>query len=146
VALLDFIKNRNQQPSEAPEQKNETYKQSKTNEAELERANARPVDQGMSPRQEALMADARQQWRNATQQPEKSSTASPAPADEAANPQPMAQKMENQDKASPALSPTTMQAGARESEKEAPAPSAESQQKSQERTPTIARPTPSWER
>lgn len=145
MALLDFIKNRNQQTSEAPEQRTETYKQSKTREAELERANARPVDR-VSPRQQAMMAEAQEQWRNATQQPEKSSAPSPAPADAATNPQPMVQKMENQDKAAPALSPTTIQAGARESEKEAPAPSAESQQKSQERTQTIARPTPSWER
>jgi hypothetical protein len=54
--------------------------------------------------------------------------------------------MENQDKAAPALSPTSMQAGARDVEKEAPAPSTDSQAKTQERPQTIARSTPSWER
>lgn len=146
MALLDFIKNRNQQPTETPEQKTETYKQSKTRDAEFEKANAKPVDREMKPHQQALMAEAQEQWRSATQQPEKSTVPSPAPVDATSSPQPMAQKMKNQDTAAPALSPTTMQAGARESEKETPAPSAESQEKTQQRPQTIARPAPSWER
>jgi len=144
MAFLDFIKNRNQQPSDAPEQKPKTAKQMYTREAAQEKASAKPVDQGLTTDQRAVLSDVQGKMQAWTP-PENTPPPSPA-SPGAANPQPMAQKMENQENTAPALSPTSMQAGERSSEKESPAPSPETQEKSSQRPQTMQRPTPSWER
>jgi len=63
----------------------------------------------------------------------------------------MRQNMTSQDKAAPALSPTSAQQGKTANEQDGPAPSedasSKSQESSQEQTrQTIARRPPSWER
>lgn len=147
MALLDFIRNRSQQSVEQPQQKTETYQQAMRREAEQEKA--KPANLGITPEQEGILKEAQAKWNSVVPPPETSQAPSPTPADATSNPQPMAQKMEQQDKAAPALSPTTMQTGARESEQHS-APSIESPAKtpgtSPERSQTHSRPSPSWER
>jgi hypothetical protein len=65
---------------------------------------------------------------------------SAAPADGATSPEPSRQNMMNQDKAAPALSPTSMQTGKTAPEK----PLEKTPEKS--RPETLPRPRPSWER
>jgi hypothetical protein len=154
MALLDFIKNRQgQSPTaeqQSQQQKPETAKEMYTRQATQERADQKPVQQiPEADKSQAKELGARLD--KATQHIQQSAPAlTPAPADSTGSPQPMAQKMMNQDTAAPALSPTSAQSGTRESQQEAPAPSGESQTKaqgqSQDRAQTIARTRPSWER
>ena len=154
MAFLDFIKNRQgqQQPAPQPSQqhKPETAKEMYTQQATQDKAAAKALDQ-IGPEQRAKVEDIKEKMQQATQHlRQNEQPASPAPTDGATGPQPMAQKMTSQDKAAPALSPTSAQAGTRATEQEAPAPSGESQAKAQEKSPdrpqTIARRPPSWER
>jgi hypothetical protein len=153
MALLDFIKNRKQQPSteQTQNQKPETAKQMYAREAAQDRANQKPEPQiadaeKVKAKELGARIDAVAQE---TQQKVPAQT--PAPESGASSPEPQRQMMTAQDKVAPSLSPTTAQAGtpAAEQEKNALAKGspAQSQQKSQEPPkPTIARRPPSWER
>ena len=154
MAFLDFIKNRQTeqrsagQPSQ--QQKPETAKEMYAQQAAQEKTAPKALDQ-MAPEQWAKVEDIKAKMKQATQYlRQNEQPASPDRADGATGPQPMAQKMTSQDKAAPALSPTSAQAGTRATEQEAPGPSGESQAKAQEksqgRPQTIARRPPSWER
>lgn len=148
MSLLDFIKNR-QSPEQSStqqsqQQKPETYKQQMTREVAEEKSTAKPISQ-ISPDQQARVDAIKSDLQKATQSQGQTVEAPvAAPQDGATNPQPMAQKMVNQDKATAELSPTSMQAGTRAAEQDAP--SAGNQEKSQGRPQTISRPSPSWER
>jgi hypothetical protein len=151
VAFLDFIKNRQaQQPSAADQsevQKPETAKEMDSREAVQDQGAPKPMQQ-MPPDQQAKVEQIKAKLQSATQHlGQDASSTSPAPADSTSSPQPMAQKMTNQDKAAPALSPTSAQAGISPSQENAP--SQETPAKTQEpsgRQQTMARTTPSWER
>jgi len=153
MAFLDFIKNRQAQQQSAkqsPEQQEpETAKEMYTRESGQERAGAKSMQQ-MPPEQQAKVEEVKGKLQQATQHlGQNAETFSPAPADSAASPQPMAQKMMSQENAAHALSPTSAQAGIRATEQNVP--SSESSGKSQEQSAqaprkTIARTTPSWER
>jgi hypothetical protein len=140
MALLDFIKNRQtQQQSSAPEAKPETAKEMYARGSVQQKASEKSPA-SLSPDQQARVREVQATMSQATQSPDQSQ--SPAsPSEGATNPQPMAQMATNQDKAAPALSPTTAQAGTRSHEHENASPSPA-------RTPerTVPRPPPSWER
>jgi hypothetical protein len=119
-------------------------------QAEQERTSAKPMDR-IAPDQRGRVDAVKADLQKATQTlGHDAASSAPAPADATTSPQPMAQKMVSQDKAAPALSPTSMQAGTRATEERTPAQSQNSQakapDKSQQRPQTIARPAPSWER
>jgi len=152
MSFLDFIRNRQaQQQQSASQPKPETAKEMYSREAAQDRASARPVDQIPHSQQEkvdGIKADLQQAMRGANADAPQSA---PVVAEGATGPQPMAQMSMNQDKAAPALSPTSAQAGTRLSEQDAPAqsqesPSAKTRERSQERQQTMARRPPSWER
>lgn len=140
MALLDFIKNRqSQQQSSAPEAKPETAKEMYARESVQQKASEKSPA-SLSPDQQARVREVQETMQQATHSPNQ--TSSPAsPSEGATNPQPMAQMAMNQDKAAPALSPTTAQTGTRshEHENESPSPA---------KTParTMPRSQPSWER
>ena len=140
MALLDFIKNRQiPQQSSAPEAKPETAKEMYARESVQQKASEKSPA-SLPPDQQAKVREVQATVHQATQSPDQSP--SPAsPSEGATNPQPMAQMATNQDKAAPALSPTTAQAGTRSHEHENASPSPA-------RTPerTVPRPPPSWER
>ena len=142
MALLDFIKNRQtQQQSSAPEAKPETAKEMYARGSVQQKASEKSPA-SLSPDQQARVREVQATMSQATQSPEQ--TPSPAsPSEGATNPQPMAQMATNQDKAAPALSPTTAQTGTRSHEHEH-----ENASPSPARTPerTVPRPPPSWER
>jgi hypothetical protein len=148
--LLDYIKNRNaskqQSVAEKPqEQKPETAKEMYTREAAQEKANQNPIDR-MPLDQQAKVEAVKGTLERATQHIEKSANApTSVPADNADNREAMRQNMTGQDKAAPALSPTSAQAGQPVTEK---APSKEPPTKTQDqgRAQSLPRPRPSWER
>jgi len=147
MAFLDFIKNRQsqQQPSESAA-KPETAKEMYTREAGQEKPAFKPNE--LSQSDKASLTKAQELYQQGTSQG-KDSPQVPAPAPEGAtSQQPMAQMSMNQEKAAPALSPTSAQTGTRTNEQEAPASpdNAQSQSRSQEQAKTMARRPPSWER
>lgn len=154
MPMLDFIKNRHarQQSAEQPSQqsKPETAREMYAQQASQEKATARTMDQ-MPTEQKGRVDQIKADLQKASQNPGQDAPPNtPAPADSTASPQPMAQKMMNQDKAAPALSPTSAQAGTRATEQQQSAPSENSQSKAQKGSPdrsqTVARRPPSWER
>lgn len=142
MALLDFIKNRQQQPAEASQQKPETAKEMYSREASEGRAGQKPVEQ-IPDNAKSAARDLGARLDNASQPIQQTGPAQASAPEGASGPEPMRQKMTAQDKDAPELSPTSGQMGQTANEKEA-APAQESSEKSQR--PTIARPTPSWER
>jgi hypothetical protein len=147
MAFLDFIKNRQsqQQPSESAA-KPETAKEMYTREAGQEKPAFKPNE--LSQSDKASLTKAQELYQQGTSQG-KDSPQVPAPAPEGAtSAQPMAQMSMNQDKAAPALSPTSAQTGTRTNEQESPSAPNESQtqSKAQEQAKTMARRPPSWER
>ena len=147
MAILDFIKNRGgQEQSTVAQPKPETAKEMYTREAGQEKSAFKPNE--LSPSDKASLSKAQELYQRGTSQGKDSpQVAAPAPGG-ATSPQPMAQMSMNQDKAAPALSPTSAQTGTRTNEQETPASpdSAQSQSRSQEQAKTIARRPPSWER
>jgi hypothetical protein len=120
-----------------------------TRETAEQQAAAKPLSQ-ISPEQQARVDTIKTDLQRATHsQGQNVEAPPPAPQDGAENPQPMAQKSMNQDKAAPELSPTSAQAGTRSTEQETPTVSEDtsrSPEHSPDRARTIARTTPSWER
>ena len=141
MALLDFIRNRGgQEQATADQPKPETAKEMYRREASQE--NPKPV-QSLTPDQQAKVAQARELFQQGTERAANApSVNAEAPAGGATSPQPMRQMAMNQDKESPALSPTSAQAGTPSSERQVQAPEKSQQQV----TRTMARTTPSWER
>ncbi|HUN56492.1 MAG TPA: hypothetical protein VMU41_00115 [Candidatus Binataceae bacterium] len=140
MALLDFIKNRQtQQQSSAPEAKPETAKEMYARES-VQQKSSEKSPASLSPDQQARVREVQATMQQAAHSPDQ--TSSPAsPSEGATNPQPMAQMTMNQDKAAPALSPTTAQTGTRSHEHENASPSP-----AQTPARTMPRPQPSWER
>ena len=154
MALLDFIKNRNngQQQAAAENtqpQKAETAKEMYTREAAQDKANAKPLDT-MPADQQAKALAVKERLEKATQHRESNAPApSPTPSDSASSPQTGRQNMTGQDRAAPALSPTTEQAGKTKSEvpdKSAESPAKSPAPSSDRSQQTMARRPPSWER
>jgi hypothetical protein len=140
MALLDFIKNRRTpQQSSTPETKPESAKEMYARESVQQKASEKSPA-SLSPDQQEKVREVQATMQQATHSPDQTPSSS-SPSEGATNPQPMAQMATNQDKAAPALSPTTAQAGTRSHEHENASPSPA-------RTPerTIPRPQPSWER
>src|ERR1700677_1140330 len=119
MAFLDFINNRQGQRPAAEQQ---SQQQSQPQKSEPTREiNARGAGQekepakqfeNMRPDQQAKVAEARTLFRQGTQETAQApSVRAQAPADNTESPQVMAQKSMNQDKAAPALSPTSAQKG-----------------------------------
>jgi hypothetical protein len=157
MGFFDWIKNRQagQQQSvanTAQAEKPETAKQMYTRQAAEEKANAKPLEPQISQAHHAEAKDAGRLFDKATQQLQQSPSSQPsAPSDGAGSPEPMRQKMMNQDQSSPALSPTSAQKGTPATEKSAATPSNEPPAKQPEksapqRPQTVPRRPPSWER
>jgi hypothetical protein len=153
MAFLDFINNRQGQRSEqqSQPQKSEPTREVNTRGAGQENAPTKQFE-NMRPDQQAKVAEAQTLFRQGTQETAPAPSApAQAPADSTESPQVMAQKSMNQDKAAPALSPTSAQKGTRATEKDSPAPSQDSsvqskEQSQEQKRQTIARRPPSWER
>jgi hypothetical protein len=155
MAFLDFIKNRNasQQQSVAnksQEQKPETAKEMYSRQAAQERADRKPVEQ-IPQADKAAAKSVGERIDKATQHLREQRPAQSSPGDSASSPEPMRQNMMNQDKAAPALTPTSAQAGTPAVDKAAPEASkgapAKTQEKPAQRAPqSVPRRPPSWER
>jgi hypothetical protein len=156
MAFLDFVRNSGtgQEQSAAGNtqtQKPATAKEMYKQQAEQEKPGRKALNQ-MPPDQQAKVEAISAKLQKATQHIQQKNTVQPgAPSDSGASPEPMRQNMAGQDKAAPALSPTSMQAGITAAEKGATAPSQESSAKSPEKQALRARQTvprrpPSWER
>lgn len=157
MGFLDFIKNRQgQSPAaeqQSQQQKPETYKEAKTQEAMRDKAALKPID-GLPAQPRADLEEVKARMEKASQHLNQNApTPAPAQADSSNNsPEAQRQMTTGQDKAAPPQSPTSAEVGKTAKEQEAAAPSndagAKSPQQSAERTrpTTIARRPPSWER
>jgi hypothetical protein len=154
MALLDFMKNRNASPQQAvaqkaQAQKPETAKEMFTRQAEQDRTAQQPIDR-MPTDQQAKVDAIKQRLESATRHISPEQSKEPVPVDNSGSREAMRQNMTGQEKAAPALSPTTAQAG-KTAEKGGPAPSDERGAKSPEKPSarpqqTLPRRPPSWER
>lgn len=149
MAFLDFIRNRQGQ-QQAAEPSAQQPKPETAREMYARQADPKPLDQlKQTDREQAKDLGARL---DKAAQDIRPNAAPPAPSssDGANSPEAMRQNMTGQENAAPSLSPTSAERGVTEQEKSAASPSREdgqgSQQTSQERSQTIARTTPSWER
>jgi hypothetical protein len=145
MGFLGWIRNRNaaQQQSAAnksQEPRPENAKQMYAREAAQERANRTPLDR-MPAEQQAKVDKIKATLEKATQHIERSTETSPTPVDANGGREAVRQNMTAQDKAAPAFSPTSAQAGKTPLEKPVKAP-----EKPQERPQTVPRPRTSWER
>jgi hypothetical protein len=136
MGLIDWIKNRGQQPAEQSQQQQPEVSQETSARSSSEKS--------ISQLPENVRSEARDlgsRLDQATRNIQSDAPASPqAPADATDNQQPMRQNMMSQDNPAPALSPTSAQDGVPMKDVEGPeAPAATPR-------PTIARTTPSWER
>ena len=143
MALLDFIRNRQQQSTEQQAQpKPETAREMYANQAEQGQTGQRSVSQ-LSEADKTQARELGSRLDAATQQSRQNDrSAAPPTTGDAGSPEPMRQNMMSQDKPAPDLSPTSAQHGAVAHEQEAPQNSPTESQRPQ----TIAWPTPSWER
>jgi hypothetical protein len=125
MAFLDFIKNREGQRPVEQQQKPETAKEMYAQKAVDDRAALKPLDR-LPEQSKVELADAKARFEKGTQNMNQGApTPTPAPSDSTASPEAMRQGMANQDKATPELSPTSMQAGKTTPEKEVAAPAME---------------------
>jgi hypothetical protein len=153
MAFLDFINNRQGQRPAAEQQSQQQSQQQKpetTREMNVPQSQKSVAQIPDSEKSKARELGARIDTlaQNAQQ---KAPAQTQAPEGGASGPEPQRQMMTGQDKAAPALSPTSAQRGTPATEKDAPAPSqdtsSQSTERSQEQTrQTIARRPPSWER
>jgi hypothetical protein len=155
MALLDFIKNRNagkQGPAteKSHEQKPETAKEMYTRQAQGNVSQKGLND--MPPEQRAKVEAVKSTLEKATQHIDRIAHIPPGgPTDNTGNRDALRQNMTGQDKAVPALSPTSAEAGQPATDKSASAPSNEPSAKTPEKSAgrmqqTLPRPRPSWER
>jgi hypothetical protein len=153
MAMLDFIKNRQQQkPQNQPQQsqKPEPTKNVAAEQSAHEKATAM-VNQ-MKPQERARVEEVKTNAEAYLKEVNQNTAPAPAPAsaDGASSPQPMAQKMMSQDKAAPELSPTSAQKGTRATEQEAPRQTEDKQaqveKNTQERSRQERAKGQSWER
>jgi len=136
MGLIDWIKNRGQQPTEQQsQQQSEVSKETSARSSSEKTVGQLPENVRSEARDLGAKLD------QATRNIQTDAPASPqAPADATDNQQPMRQNMMSQETAAPALSPTSAQDGVPMKDVEGPeAPAATPR-------PTIARTTPSWER
>jgi hypothetical protein len=145
VAFLDFLKNRTQtqQPvaQKPQEQKPESAKEMYTRQSGQERAARNPIDR--MPAEQREKVDAIKATLEKATQHRDGAVQMPAAEPEAmGNREAARQNMTGQDKAAPALSPTSGQAGTPATEKESPANAPEKPARPQ----SLPRPKPSWER
>jgi hypothetical protein len=155
LGFIDWIKNHQaskQQPlvaSKLQDQKPETAKPAYARQAMQDKANEKPIEQ-IPQADKALARTVGERIDKATRQIQAPRPTPAAPHDSASNPEPMRQTMMNQEKAAPALTPTSAQAGMPAGDKEAPSPSKEAPARTPEkpaRAPQAwRRPRPSWER
>jgi len=148
MALLDFLKKRQQQTAQ-PKTQPETAKQMYTREA-AQQTKRSSVEQ-MPPEQLQKVNEIRARIEKATRHAGQESPARPAShADAPVTQEAMRQNMTAQDKSAPAMSPTSAQAGMTSvgnGTPVRPAPTPKAQQKAaQKPAQTIARRPPSWER
>ena len=137
MGLIDWIKNRGQQPAEQPSQQQQPEVSQETSARSSSEKTVGQLPENVRSEARDLGARVDQATRNI----QSDAPASPqAPADGTDNQQPMRQNMASQDKPAPDLSPTSAQDGVPMKDVEGPeAPAATPRQ-------TIARTTPSWER
>ena len=149
MALLDFMKNRNNQQQDVAQKPQEqtpvTAKQLYTRQDAQERASQKPVDQ-LPPAQQQKLDEVKARLEKATQHVGNDTPPSPPNAGGSASPQALRQNMSGQDKAAPALSPTSEHAGATAKEQSATKQSESPSKATDSQTQTIARRPPSWER
>jgi hypothetical protein len=157
MAFLDFIKNRDvQRPAaeqQSQQQKPDNAREYFSRQDAQDKAALKPLD-GMPAQSKVELDEVKARMEKGSQHLNQEAPAStPAPQDGASSPEAARQPMNNQDKAAPELSPTSMQAGTTVSEKDAPAVSSEPPAKEDPKpTPTPdPSPTPSprgrgWER
>jgi uncharacterized protein YgiM (DUF1202 family) len=137
MGLIDWIKNRGQQPAEQPSQQQQPEVSQNISDRTSSEKTVGQLPENVRSEARELGAKLDQATRNI----QTDAPASPqAPADATDNQQPMRQNMVSQDNPAPALSPTSAQDGVPMKDVEGPeAPAATPR-------PTIARTTPSWER
>ena len=153
MGILDFIRNRQssqQQTSEKTQEQSPSTAKEMYARQEAQEKKSQPAVEQISDQDKASAREAAERIKRVTERLEKVSPShSAAPSEGTASPQPMRQKMMQQENAAPALSPTTAQAGA--TAKDATRPSNESagkttEQSEQRTRQTLPRRPPSWER
>jgi hypothetical protein len=157
MALLDFMK-RDQAPAQQPVAKTQQEQTQETSAPQTARQmyaqkaaqeKTPPLNQ-MPQDQQARLEAIKATLQKATQHIDKNAAApSPAPADGTDSREAMRQKMTGQDKAAPALSPTSAEAGQRAAELNSPSnvTPMKTPEKQVTRAPqTVPRRPPSWER
>jgi len=145
MAFLDFIKNRQQQAASPQEQKPETTKQPQTAREMYAQQDA-PEKATQAP----LTPEVKAQADRAMETLDKSSfhlrsQSAASPSETGGNSEPMRQNAVNQDKAAPALSPTTEQMG-KVAEKESAAPSNEPAKEQPQKSQARRHDRGGWER
>ena len=147
MGLLDFVKNRNQQQQEKPQeqQKPETAKEMYTRQGQEQGAQRSVND--LSPQETAKVEAVRSQLDKATSH-QRTESGQPQKQDNSSSPAAVRQNQNAQDKTAPNLSPTSGQAGRSSADQQ---PSKQEPSKQPEKTPeqrpqTMPRPRPSWER
>ena len=152
MAILDFIKNRRQQPEQSQNQKPETAKEMYARESVQDKAALKPIDR-LPEQPRAELAEVKARLEIGTQHlNQNAQTPAPSQADSTNNsPEAARQMMSGQEKAAPALSPTSGQLGKTANEQAGSSPSNDVSEKAREQSTertrqTIARRPPSWER
>jgi hypothetical protein len=158
MAFLDFIKNRDvQRPAaeqQSQQQKPDHAREHFARRDAQDKAALKPLD-GLPAQPKAELDEVKARMEKASQHLHQDVSAPVvAPQDSASSPEAARQNMSNQEKATPELSPTSMQAGTTVSEKDAPAVTNEAPVKEEPKpTPTPdPSPTPTprgrdgWER
>jgi hypothetical protein len=156
VAFLDFISNRQESQRQSgrdiQQQKPETAKEMYAREAAGEKGKYTPAER-MPESEQVKVKEISSRMQNlgqGVQRDHVSQTPAPGAAENSSSPQAMRQKMANQDKASPALSPTSEQSGKTAAENNSPSHEnsgkAQRPNTSQSQQRTLPRRAPSWER
>jgi hypothetical protein len=118
-----------------------------TRQAAQDRAAQQPMDR-MPPEQLAKVEAIKARLESATRHISPAESQAPNPADNSGSREAMRQNMTGQEKAAPALSPTSAQAGVT-AQKSGPPPeerAAKTPERPSVRQQTLPRPRPSWER
>jgi len=154
MAFLDFINKRNASPQQSVARKTqdpkpESAKEMYTRQAAQEKAGP-PAMERISAGDQAKVEAIKQKLESASRHISPAQSQAPIPADNSGSREAMRQNMTGQEKAAPALSPTSAQAG-KVTEKGGPAPSQERAAKGPEKASerpqqTLPRRPPSWER
>jgi hypothetical protein len=138
MAFLDFVKNRQQQPTpeQNQNQKPETAKEMYSRQSAQDKAEARPITPEIKAKADRAMATMNKASQHVDSQGKTEASES------SGSPQAQLQKQHNQDKTQEALSPTDHTAGKTAGQENQKAPEQSTSRASQ----TVARRPPSWER